>query len=259
MSRRWVVAALVLLAAGLAAVLAQAGGESRPNDPPKSSKRWERVFVDHFDRAKVGPRWSRYHGQPGGNPGGWWEPTHAVVRRGALELQAYRDPRYGNRWVSAGVTNSAVLKQKYGKYLVRFRMEGGHGVAGAVLLWPVADHWPPEIDFAEHGGRGQRRDSMAATLHYGAADHRIRREVKADFRRWHTMGVEWTPRRLVYLIDGRRWGTVRSRHVPSEPMELAIQTEAGTCGDRWRPCPDASTPERVTMYVDWVAAYRYRR
>jgi hypothetical protein len=73
------------------------------------------------------------------------------------------------------------------------------------------------------------------------------------------MGVEWTPRRLVYTLDGRAWAALRSRHVPSERMELDIQTQAGTCGDRFAPCPGRSTPRRVDMQVDWVKAYAYRR
>jgi beta-glucanase (GH16 family) len=99
---------------------------------------------------------------------------------------------------------------------------------------------------------------MTATLHYSPENRLIQRKVYADFTRWHTMGVEWTPGRLAYTLDGRRWATVTSRHVPSEPMELAIQAQAGTCGDRYAPCPDASTPRRVALEVDWVKTYAYR-
>jgi hypothetical protein len=39
--------------------------------------------------------------------------------------------------------------------------------------------------------------------------------------------------------------------------ELALQTQAGTCGDPWTPCPDATTPSLVETQVDWVEAYSY--
>jgi beta-glucanase (GH16 family) len=130
-------------------------------------------------------------------------------------------------------------------------------VAGIILLWPVRD-WPPEIDFAENGGTTTARGSMAATLHHGEENHQIQRRVRADFTRWHRMGVEWTPGKLVYTLDGRTWGTVESRHVPDEPMELDIQTQTGACGDRCAPCPNASTPALVEMEVDWVKAYAYQ-
>jgi len=51
---------------------------------------------------------------------------------------------------------------------------------------------------------------------------------------------------------------VRSRHVPAERMELDLQAQAGTCGDRYAPCPDATTPASVDLQVDWVAVYARR-
>jgi beta-glucanase (GH16 family)/GT2 family glycosyltransferase len=220
---------------------------------------WRRVFADDFSRGFDRRRWGRYSGQPGGDPGGWWDPSHVRVRHGVLRLETYRDRRFGGRWVSGGVSSARALKQTYGRYRVRFRMDRGRGVAAVLLLWPVRDHWPPEIDFAEDGGRTGARSSMAATLHYGAADHQVQRSIRRDFTRWHTMGVDWLPGRLRYSIDGHVWATVRHRGVPAEPMELDLQTQAGTCGDRWAPCPDASTPRRVTMEVDRVVAYALRR
>jgi beta-glucanase (GH16 family) len=181
-----------------------------------------------------------------------------VVRNGILRLQTYRDPRYGRRWVSGGMSSSPALKQTYGKYEVRFRMDRGRGVAGILLLWPSRGGWPPEIDFAEDGGMSSSRSSMSATLHYGAANHQIARSVRADFTRWHTMAVEWTPGQLVYKLDDRAWGVVKSPHVPAVPMELDLQAQAGTCGDPYAPCPDSTTPANVELQVDWVRAYAHR-
>jgi beta-glucanase (GH16 family) len=181
-----------------------------------------------------------------------------VVRKGRLNLQTYRDRTFGSRWVSGGVSSSKALKQTYGKYEVRFRMDPGKGVAAILLLWPSGDNWPPEIDFAEDGGETHARDGMSATLHYGQANNQIQRSVRCNFARWHTVGVEWTPHKLVYTLDGKRWAAVASPHVPDELMELDLQTQAGTCGDRYAPCPDSTTPARVDMQVDWVVAWAYR-
>ena len=216
---------------GLAAIAVSAFGEH------SSGSRWHRVFADGFGHGLSAARWGRYSGQPGGDPGGWWAPSHVVVRRGVLRLESYRDPRFGDRWVSGGVSSARALKQTYGRYELRFRMDAGRGVAGVLLLWPVRDHWPPEIDFAESGGTGPARNAMTATLHYEADNEQIQRTVHADFTRGHRIGVEWTPGRLVYRLDGRVWGRVSSPHVPREPMELDVQTQAGTCGDRYAPCP----------------------
>jgi hypothetical protein len=217
---------------------------------------WRQVFTDDFTGSAIDARkWGRYQGQPAGDPGGWWEPSHVEVGGGVVALRTYRDPRHGNRWVSGGMSSARGLTQRYGRYDVRFRMDSGYGIASVLLLWPTADHWPPEIDFAEHGGKSTARDRMTATLHYGEDDQIVQRTVHADFTRWHTMGVEWTPGRLVYTLDGRPWATVEHPGVPAETMELDAQTQAGTEGDFWNPAPDASTPAEVDMEIDWAVAY----
>jgi beta-glucanase (GH16 family) len=216
---------------------------------------WKRVFSDDFNGSALDAgAWGTYTGTPGGDPGGLWDPSHVVVHDGMLELQTYRDSAFGNRWVSGGLSSARALKQTYGKYLVRFRMDPGYGIAGVVLLWPSSGDWPPEIDFAEDGGGN--RSETTATLHYGSSDAQIARSVKADFSKWHTVGVEWSPGRLVYTLDGAVWDTLSSPQVPAQPMEMDIQTQAGTCGQVETPCPDASTPDHVNLQVDWVVAYR---
>jgi beta-glucanase (GH16 family) len=256
--RRWLAATLVLVLAAGTLVAARQGSTPSQRLPAGDLPGWSRVFADDFTRGLSAARWGRYSGPPRGDPGGWWERSHAVVRKGVLNLETYRDPRYGGRWVSGGVSSSRALKQTYGKYLIRFRMEPGRGIAAVLLLWPVGNMWPPEIDFAENSGTGTARRKMTATLHYGSQNDIIQRDVRADFTRWHVMGVEWSPGTLVYTLDGRAWATVRSPQVPAQPMELDLQTQAGTCGDHFAPCPTSSTPPRVTMQVDWVVAYAYR-
>lgn len=250
---------LTLAIAGCTLAAVSCGRTARERIPRSDPPGWRLVFADDFAHHLDSSRWGRYSGPPGGDPGGWWDPSHATVGNGVLTLSTYRDPRHGGRWVSGGVSSSHALKQTYGKYLVRFRMDAGKGVAGVLLLWPSADHWPPEIDFAETGGETSTRREMSATLHYGPDNRQIQRTLHADFTRWHTMGVEWTPRRLVYTLDGRAWASVSSPHVPAERMEMDLQTQAGTCGDRYAPCPDSTTPARVDMDVDWVAAYARHR
>jgi len=253
-TRRLVVrVALVALAICTLAALAIAsplGSSSRPVG-------WHRVFFDDFNHGLKSSRWGRYSGQPGGDPGGWWAPSHAVVMHGVLNLETYRDPRFGRRWVSGGVSSASALKQTYGRYDVRLRIDAGRGVAFVALLWPEGK-WPPEIDFAENGGETNARDHVTATLHYGADDKQVQRTLRADFTHWHVLGVDWTPGKLVYTIDGRQWAVLRNHAVPAQPMEMDLQAQAGTCGDSSAPCPDSTTPARVNAQIDWVAAYAYR-
>lgn len=219
---------------------------------------WRRVFFDDFSHGLRRSRWGPYSGRPGGDPGGLWAPSHAVVKNGVLNLETYRDRRFGGQWVSGGVSSAPALRQTYGMYEVRMRVDRGRGVAFVALLWPVRDVWPPEIDFAENGGESSARDHIAATLHYDANDSQLQRSVRVDLTRWHTVGVQWLPGRLTYTIDGRPWATVRSAAVPSQPMELDLQTQAGTCGDSYAPCPGRETPAHVNAQIKWVAAYALR-
>jgi beta-glucanase (GH16 family) len=258
---RWFALAVGAVAAvGIAVVVAAGLHRSRPAAAVRPPHHWRRVFTEDFRRGLRPARWGRYSGQPAGDPGGWWAPSHAVVRHGILELRTYRDPRFGGRWVSGGVSSAPALRQRYGRYRVRFRADPGRGVAVVLLLMASANHWPPEIDFAENGGMDTGRRTMAATLHYGVEphDHQTQRIVHGDFAQWHTMGITWTPRRLVYTLDGRGWATVRGAKVPHERMELDLQAQAGTCGDRWAPCPGASTPAHVTLRIDRVTVDAYR-
>jgi hypothetical protein len=235
---------------------AEPSGEAMPTG---NIPGWRMVFSDDFTGSSLNQRaWGAYQGQPGGDKGGWWDPSHVVVKNGVLNLESYVDPAHANPanrtgYVSGGVSSAPGLRQAFGKYLVRFRIDKGDGIAGVLLLWPSNDVWPPEIDFGEDGGGNRTRTT--ATLHYGTSDDQIARSVSADFSQWHTLGVEWTAGQLTFTLDGAPWATIASSEVPSENMEMDLQTQAGTCGDQINPCPDASTPAMVDMQVDWVVAY----
>jgi len=203
---------------------------------------------------------------PGGDAGGWWDPSHVVVHDG-MRLQSYRDPAHANPsnpngYVSGGVSSSRALRQQNGKYLIRFRMDAGRGIGHVLLMMPSGEGWPPEIDFSEDGAVSSSvRNHTAATLHCGSGGSdscRVQSSLGGiDLTVWHTMGMEWTPASVVYSLDGVPWAKVTSSQaaIPAPPMELDIQAQAGDCSTE-TPCPDATTPAHVNLQVDWVAAYK---
>jgi hypothetical protein len=211
---------------------------------------WRKVFADDFTGSTLASRgWFKYLGQPGGDPAGWFDPKHVSVSSGELVIKGYRD---GGKWATGGIR--ARVGQTYGKYLVRFRFDKGTGVEHTILLWPAAKRWPPEVDFSEDNGGN--RQTTYSTLHYGTSNHMIHRQVAVDLTKWHTLGVAWTPGKLVYTLDGSKWGTVTSPHVPSIPMVLGIQTQAWASGiNNWEHGVDSTTPTNVNLYVDWVVVY----
>jgi beta-glucanase (GH16 family) len=216
---------------------------------------WKEVFGDDFAGSSLdSEKWFSYWGQPGGDPGGWFDPSHVTVSGNEMVISAYRDAADGGTWASGGVSSKPGLEQTYGKYLVRLRFSAGHGIAHAALLMPADGSWPPEIDFSEDNGEDRNTDY--ATLHYGSKDTMEQRTVATNLTQWHTVGVEWTRGELVYTLDGHEWGRVTGSAVPSVPMVLDIQTQAWACGtNEWEACPDASTPSSVNLDVDWVVAY----
>jgi beta-glucanase (GH16 family) len=216
---------------------------------------WRQVFSDDFNgRALDSSKWRLYWGTPGGDPGGWYDPRHVGVSRGMLVISGYRDGRDEGRWATGGLSSSPGLVQTYGKYLVRFRLDPGIGVGHAALLMPADNSWPPEVDFSEDNGSG--RTGTLATLHYGKQDtHQDAWLGSVNLTQWHTLGVQWTPGKLQYTIDGRIWKTMAGSAVPAVPMVLDLQTQTWPCSGTWGRCPNASTPRVVRMYVDWVAAY----
>lgn len=219
--------------------------------PVGNLRGWRQVLAEDFRSGRLPRGWDRYAGSPGGNPNGWWQQDHAAVRNGDLHLLG--DWQHGTL-VTGGVMATA-WPSTYGKYEVRFKVSRAAGVPYAMLLWPVHGSWPEagEIDFAEDAG-GARR-GMTATLHYGPGNTQLQRQVRADFTQFQTVGVEWTPGRIVYTLNGRPWAVVGGAHVPAEPMRLALQLEAGH-GNQWSPAPSRATPRTVDMDIDWVVAYR---
>jgi beta-glucanase (GH16 family) len=225
--------------------------------PPTSEPGFARVFTTEFTGPLDHARWGAYSGQPGGDPGGYWAPDHVVTEHGMLVLRSYKDSRHGNRWVSGGVSSAPGLTQTYGMYLIRFRVTKGAGIGHDILLWPAGPTWPPEVDLSESAGG--KEQTATATLHWGTAAENYQRQVavSANFTKWHTLSVRWLPGRIVYVLDGHVFAIMR-KHVPHVPMALDIQTQAGTCGDKWQPCPNAGTPREVNLDVDWVAEFRWR-
>ncbi|CAF1362299.1 unnamed protein product [Rotaria sp. Silwood1] len=212
---------------------------------------WTLAFSDDFSGSSLHyPSWFKYGGT-------LWDGSHVVVENGLLELQSYRDPKFNNTWKSGGVSTIQGYgsNSTYGKYLVRQRVDPGYGIAAIALLWPSDNSWPPEIDFYEDGG-GSVFDN--ATFHFTSKNNQTTQYLRnVNFTQWHTMGVEWTPGKLVYTIDDQVWGTVQSNYVPNISMGLALQTQAGTTSSNWNPIPNNSTPSMVQMQVDWVVIYAW--
>jgi Glycosyl hydrolases family 16 len=215
---------------------------------------WHMTYAQDFNGSSVPADWGAYSGEPGGDQYGWWDPSNLTVGGGELHFLGRYDSSAG-RYSTAGVSFGG-RDQTYGMYMVRLKGDSNPGTAisDIALLWPVANVWPPEIDFYEDSGGS--RSSMSATLHPGPNGDdccQIQHSLSLDFTQWHTIGVAWTPSSITYIVDGNIWATVTSSsldsgaHWPAQPMEFDLQAQ--NLQARY---PDGPTEN---MTVDWMVEY----
>jgi len=224
---------------------------------------WNEIASDDFSEGTLNPAdWQIYNNfAPGGDPGGWWSASHVSIVNSELQLSTYSDPgacEFSMGCQSVDDEVSGGLKflpsQTYGKYLVRMRADDAEGVAMAALLWPTSDSGNGEIDFAEDNGASPR-SQITATL-WNMSEVPTRDMLNVDMSQWHTVGVEWTPGKVVYTIDGTDWATETDPQVPDIPMQLVLQSQTWDCGaTNWETCPDSSTPSVANVDVAWVVEY----
>ncbi len=249
-SQRLLLTALAAIVAATALLVSPAAGAT---PPPPSSRFPKMIFYRQFKLPLKPHTWTLYEGQPVCCKDSLWAKSHVVSKAGALRIQTYRDPRFGNAWVSGGVSMARLVNQTYGRWVVRFRMPRGTGVGMDVALRPSGGG--TVVDWIEESSdHGALRNIETATLHYGST--RVHANVRADFTKWHTMTLAWVPGQITVRLDGHLWANYRS-HIPSSPMHLTMQTNTGTNGFSGT-LPNSTTPRKLALQIDYVAVYKYR-
>lgn len=124
----------------------------------------------------------------------------------------------------------SVWGRQYGKFEVRFKVEGGSGHGAAFMLWPTSDVWSEgEIDYPE----GEFDDQIAVYHHPTPCDLTDGDAVPhcassdnlgtgASWRDWHTATTEWVPGAVRYYLDGQLIKTV-THDVPTTKHRMTIQ------------------------------------
>lgn len=208
---------------------------------------YTRVYTNDFTTSLSTSQWFYFKGVPKGDPSGRFDRAHVAITKGLLKIGTWRDPRFGNAWVSGGVGLSG-LPTTYGAYFVRSR-ETAPGPDTTELLWPQDNQWPPEIDFDEAGGSSTQQWWF---VHYDNAQDQAAGTTTINILHWHTWGVIWTPSSITFTVDGREWGEVtNTSEIPTIPMTLDLQSQSW-CGIKGEPCPTKDS----TLLVDWVAVYQ---
>jgi hypothetical protein len=207
---------------------------------------YTRSYVNDFTQQLPSSQWFYFRGIPEGDPSGRFDKAHVAVTHGLLKIGTWRDPRFGNQWVSGGVGLYG-MSTTYGAYFVRSR-ETAPGPDTTELLWPRNNQWPPEIDFNETGAAPSAQSWF---VHYNNSQDQLIGSNTVNIEHWHTWGVIWTPTSITFTVDGRAWGTVTAPYaIPNIPMSLDLQSQSW-CGITGEPCPTTDS----VLLVDWVTQF----
>jgi len=184
-------------------------------------------------------------------------PFH--FKNGVLSITAQRTPAnlldrlYKFPYISGTLSSLGSFKQTYGYFEIRARLPRGKA------LWPAfwlvePNQWPPEIDVFESMD-GQHPEYIAMTTHWkdpASGRHKMSAcsvSVPGVDTEFHLYGALWTKERIIYYIDRKPIGAIKTPPGLNRPMHilanLAIESIA-----------DETTPKSASYAIDWIVAYR---
>ena len=262
------------------------GGLHALTSAPVSTARWlDPTFSDEFTGAELGPVWNhrgREHWSTSRRTCSKGDPRAVRVGEGVVRLSVIKDPdattrctvtgrdatpgRYAYR-LSGHIGTQGAFSFRYGVAAARVRFQRLRGQHGAFWLQPVDGMYPgatgSEIDVVEYFGDDHPQGGLATFMHRYDGRRRISEggwiERQASYLRsrrdgwstnFHVFSVEWTPRTVVFRIDGRETGRM-SRGVSDVrqfPILSLIAADYEIPKIRERRLPQH-------MYVDWVRVW----
>jgi len=184
------------------------------------------------------------------------------VADGVLTIRSQRVPEADRHQPGDGAYTSGMIStaqsftQTYGYFEMRAQLPEGKALWPAFWLLPANGTWPPEVDIMEMLGNDPARYYVAAhTAQSGAHTHQLHGvEAVALTRTFNVFALSWSPDELVWCFNGRevfRTATPADMH---QPMYIVANLAVGGI---WPGPPDAATPERADMRIDYIRAYAH--
>jgi beta-glucanase (GH16 family) len=156
---------------------------------------------------------------------------------------------------SGVITTRGSMAQRYGYFEMRARWSGGKGLWPAFWMLPQHGSWPPELDIME--AHGDKPSVVFQSKHSQQEDSVTKRvAVPSDTGQWHRYGLLWTPKLLVFFVDGRETSRQSTPADANVPMYLLANLAVG---GKWPGDPDGTTRFPATMQIDWIRAYKLPR
>jgi beta-glucanase (GH16 family) len=240
-----------------------------PAAPALAAWKLQHEFDFRTARALDPAFWSVETGWLRNQESQYYTPANVTLPPGFLRIEARREQvpnaayRAGARgWrqqpAFAHYTSGSIATRAeflYGRFEIVARSPGGAGAWPAI--WLVHEGRGPYGEIDIHESVGKHRDTAFAGVHYGrtpnSRQYRNANRVVPGFEGgWHTHTVEWTPERIVCLLDGEPLMQFDPRSVAApgfdplrQPMRLHINLALG--GTWGGPIADSRLPARLDI------------
>jgi beta-glucanase (GH16 family) len=242
------------------------------------------TWTDEFSGDHLGPDWNhrgRDYVGPSRRSCSKGDPSAVTVGGGAVRLSVIKDPDATTRCRIRGrdavpgkfayrlnghIGTEGAFSFRYGFAAARVKFQRMRGQHGAFWLQPVGGLYPgigSEIDVVEYFGdhhpqgglatfmhryEGKRRVSSGGWVPHQASYLASRRDGWS--RNYHVFSVEWTPRTVIFRIDGKETARMSGgvSGVRQFPILSLIAADYEIPKIKGRQLPQQ-------MYVDWIRVW----
>ena len=235
-------------------------------NPPAAAGPWTAAYVDEFNSLNTSV-WT--NGRTWGNSdvtaSGTFSPNNATVSNGALTLLGQNQSSVGTNKQTYPLTSGMIqsggiqgvtasgFEFQYGYVDVRVKANSGNGFWTAAYLLPESHQDGYEVDLLENKGiqpytyYGGFHDWRNGAWGWGSTPLSFN-----DTQAYHDYAVDWEPGSLTFYVDGQAVRNYTGSDVPSQPMYLIINLDAGPyAGDVTQALPNDP------MSVDSVAFWQH--
>ena len=266
----------ILLAAGIAAIVAEPSWADGDVKPISVKGDWTLVFSDEFDGPGLDrEKWTTcYWWNKNGctNLGNaelqWYMPDNVSLADGQLVMTARPEEVSGWEGRPFAYTSGMVTTGRdfdelprlpraeflYGHFEIRAKLPAGAGLWPALWLLPSTRESRPEIDIMEVLGDSPR--ILNLHVHYDDEKGETQapgEEIKTKdlTRDFHVYGLTWDKDLITWYLDGKKIWTFKD-HIPAEPMYLLMNLAVG---GKWPGPPNKKTKFPAEFVVDYVRVW----
>ncbi len=250
---------------------------------PSFSQKYKLVWHDDFDGRGVpdSTKWQYDVGDGCPSNCGWGNnelqyytekrEENARLESGYLVIEARKESFGDAQYTSARLTTRGRADWQYGKIEVRARLPYGRGTWPAIWMLPETfdepAKWPDdgEIDIMEHVG--YQMDMVQATAHSTQYNNLLGTQkmgyiqLTAVDKRFHTFSVEWTPTKIEWFVDGKKFHKMVDDGTGNDgwpfnnnPFYLILSLAVGGNWAGSQGIDDSIWPQH--MEVDYVKVYQ---